>query len=662
MSAIAPSRVSPHLDMRNVLWLIGAMAIVIAPHLTRLPYWVALFCIAVLMWRAWIGWAAIHFPSRWLVILITVAASIGTFLQYGRLMGRDPGVTLLIVMGVLKLLEMRTQREVTLAIYLGFFLVMTNFLYSQSIPLGLYMLACVWIFVATMIGFNRVGSSPGVADRLRPAAALVVQAMPLMFAFFVLFPRTTGPIWALPQDARGASSGLSDHMTPGNIANLIKSDNIAFRAQFAEDMPPYQTLYWRGPVLTRFDGRTWTMAEEPIYARHPDYPKHERAVSYTVQLEPHNKTWVYALDVPASLPPDTVMRGDLQLRSGRAITDSYRYDITSYLDYRYGANASRGQLTRALTFPRGHNERTIALGERWASETSNPRAILLKALRLYNREFTYTLEPPLLDPESPYDDFLFNSKQGFCEHFSGSFALLMRAAGIPARVVTGYQGGEVNPITKELIVRQADAHAWVEVWLPDDGWTRVDPTSAVSPLRVEGGVNAALGPIGMIPMIIAADKLGVLANLRFMLQAMNSGWDTWVVGYNVQKQRQFFSRFGFGDVDWRTLGFWLLVATFVVGGAITLGLLVRDRPPRTDASLAAWNRFCAKLAGAGLERAPHEGPLDFLERVRAARPDLAPRAEDVTRRYIDARYGGGATREELRELARRARAFDPARS
>jgi transglutaminase-like putative cysteine protease len=649
---------SPHLDMRNVLWLLAAMAFVIAPHLLRLPYWIALFCIAVLGWRAWISWAAIRFPSRWLVILVTIAASIGTFLQYGRIMGRDPGVTLLIVMAVLKLLEMRTQREVTLSIYLGFFLVMTNFLFSQGIPLGLYMLACVWIFVATMIGFNHVGRSPTVVQRLRPAAALLVQALPLMFAFFVLFPRTTGPLWALPQDARSAASGLSDSMTPGNIANLIKSESVAFTVQFAEDMPPYSTLYWRGPVLVHFDGRSWAMGDEPVYARRPDYARRERPVSYTVQMEPNNKNWVFALDVPAVLPPDTSIRADLQMRSRRPIVEPQRFEMASYIDYRYGENVSHAQLLRALAVPRGRNPRTVALGQQWAAETSSPREIVTKAMRLYNREFTYTLEPPLLDPDHPYDDFLFNSKQGFCEHFSGSFALLMRAAGVPARVVTGYQGGEVNPITKELIVRQADAHAWVEVWLPVEGWVRIDPTSAVSPLRVEGGVNAALGPIGATQALISADKLGILSNLRFMWQAMNSRWDTWVVGYNAQKQRQFFSQLGFGDVDWRTLGFYLLVATFIVGGAVTLGLLVRDRPPRTDASLAAWNRFCAKLATAGLARAPHEGPLDFLARVRAARPDLGDDVEDITRRYVQARYGGGATREELRELARRTRAFE----
>jgi protein-glutamine gamma-glutamyltransferase len=334
--------------------------------------------------------------------------------------------------------------------------------------------------------------------------------------------------------------------------------------------------------------------------------------------------------------------------------------MSSYLDFKYGERAPQRELQAALQFDEARNPRTVALGRQWARETADPRVLLARAFQYFNREFTYTLEPPLLDQRNPYDDFLFQSKHGFCEHYAGSFALLMRAAGIPTRIVTGYQGGEVNPLNDELIVRQADAHAWTEIWLPAEGWVRVDPTGAVSPLRVEGGVNAALGPIGVIPSIIAADPLGILSNVRNAWQMMNSQWDQWVVGYNVERQRQFFSQLGFPSLDWRTLGFWLLIATFAVGGAITLGLLVRDRPPRREASLVAWNRFCAKLAAAGVARAPHEGPVDYLQRVKSQRPRWADTAEDITRRYVQARYGDGATKDELRELARRVRDFRPA--
>jgi transglutaminase-like putative cysteine protease len=652
---------SPYLDVRNVMWLLVAMVFVVAPHLLRMPYWVSVFFVAIVAWRGWIAWAAMHFPPWPVTGTLTIAAAVATYFQYNRIFGREPGVTLLVVMAALKLLEMKTQREVVLSIYLGFFLVLTNFLFSQTIPLGVYMLACVWIFIGTMVGFNRVGSTPTLRERLRPAGALLVQALPLMVAFFILFPRASGPLWALPQDTRAGMSGLSDSMTPGTISNLIKSDAIAFRVQFDGTRPPYSTLYWRGPVLTDFDGATWRISRDRSLGT-TTYPRARNPTRYTVTLEPHNNSWLFALDVPAQVPPGAVLLHDLQLqqRQEQPVRERKRYEMSSYLDYRYGEAAHRGSLRESLRFDESRNPRTVALGRQWARESKEPRELLQKAFTYFNREFVYTLDPPILDARNPYDAFLFETKQGFCEHYAGSFALAMRAAGIPARIVTGYQGGELNPINGELVVRQADAHAWVEIWLPEQGWVRVDPTAAVSPLRVQSGVNAALGPIGVLPSLVAADPLGVLAGIRDAWRAMNSQWDSWVVGYSMDKQRQFFADLGFPGVDWRALGLWLMVATFLMGGAITVGLLVRDRPRRSEPALAAWNRFCAKLAAAGIARAPHEGPLDFLRRVQAARPAFASDADDITQRYVTARYGPGASRDELRELARRVREFRPA--
>jgi transglutaminase-like putative cysteine protease len=643
------------------MWLLAAMLFVVAPHLLRLPNWLGIFFVTVVAWRAWIAWNALRSPPRPFMWAITMAAIVGVFIAFGRVTGREGGVALLIVMAALKLLEMRNQRDVILSIYLGFFLVLTNFLFSQSIPLGLYMVACVWIFVATLVGFNRVGRTATMDERLRPAAALLVQALPLMVAFFILFPRATGPLWALPQDSRSGTTGLSDSMTPGNIANLIKSDALAFRVQFeGGQMPPYRTLYWRGPVMVDFDGATWKMRAFASRGR-LEKARMERPVKYTVTIEPHQKDWLFALDIPGTIPSGATLLSDLQLRDRRPVLERKRYEVTSFVDYGFGQDANKAQLATASVFDETRNPRTVALGRQWAAEDPDPRAIVAKAAVLYNSgAFQYTLEPPLLDRRNPFDDFLFNSKLGFCEHYAGSFTLLMRAAGIPARVVTGYQGGEVNPLNGDLIVRQADAHAWSEIWLADRGWVRVDPTASVSPLRVENGVNAALGPIGVLPSLIDADRLGILANARFAWHALNSQWDEWVVGYNLDRQRQFFTSLGHPSVDWQTLGFWLMAAIFVVGSVVTLGLLVHDRPPRREASLVAWDRFCAKLASAGLARAPHEGPLDFLARVRQARPAAADAAEEITRRYVEARYGAGASREELRELARRVRDFQPA--
>jgi transglutaminase-like putative cysteine protease len=657
MSAAPREGGSPQLDVRNVMWLLAAMVFVVGPHLLRMPNWLGIFFLAVVGWRAWISWYALRSPPRPLMWAITILAVVGVQVGFGRMVGREGGVALLILMAALKLLELRNQRDVILCIYLGFFLVLTNFLFSQSIPLGLYMIACVWIFVATLVGFNRVGRAPTLTERLRPAGALLLQAMPLMVAFFILFPRTTGPLWALPTDSRSGQTGLSESMTPGNIANLIKSDALAFRVQFEGEMPPYRTLYWRGPVMVDFDGATWRMRNYVSGGR-TEHTRRERPVRYTIHIEPHGKNWLFGLDIPGSVPAGTTLLSDMQMRYRRPLNERMRYNMTSYVDYRFGLDANKVQLDAALHFDESRNPKTVALGRRWAAEDPDPRAILSKAAVLYNSgTFAYTLEPPLLDRRHPFDDFLFNSKQGFCEHYAGSFTLLMRAAGVPARVVTGYQGGEVNPLNGELIVRQADAHAWSEIWIADQGWVRIDPTGSVSPLRVENGVNAAMGPIGVLPALIQADPTGLIGNLRFAWHAMNSQWEEWVVGYNLGRQRQLFSELGYPSVDWRTLGFWMMAAIIAVGIAVTIGLLVHERPPRREPSLVAWNRFCAKLGAAGLARASHEGPLAYLARVRDERPALSAEAAEITRRYIEARYGAGASREELRELARLVKEF-----
>jgi len=657
MSAAVPSAA---LDARNVAWLLASMGFVIAPHLLRLPEWIAAFFLALAAWRGWIAFRAARFPPRWVVIALAAGAVAGTFWTYGRILGRDAGTTLLVLMTALKLLEMRSSREVVLSIHLGFVLVMTNFLFTQTIPMGLYMLACAWLFVATLVGHHRGAGlrSPTVRERLVPAGLLLAQAIPLTVVFFLLFPRVQGPLWALPQDARAGLTGLSDSMTPGNISKLIQSEATAFRVQFEGEIPPYQSLYFRGPVLWQFDGRTWKASDFSPAGR-LDYARAERPVRYAVTVEPHGKHWMFALDVPASLPPGTSARHDLQLRSVRPVDQRIRYELTSWLDYRFGERLPPAFREFALDFDERRNPRTVALGRQWAAETPDKRALVAKALRHFAVQYVYTLEPPLLESPDPYDEFLFSTKRGFCEHFAGSFALLMRAAGVPARVVTGYQGGEVNPLNAELIVRQADAHAWVEVWLEGDGWRRVDPTSIVAPTRIETGINGALGPIGVIPSLIAADRFGILANLRFAWDAMNSQWNQWVLGYNVERQRQFLSRLGLDAFDWRQVAAWLLGITLAVGGAVALALVARDLPRRAPPAVAAWRRYGEKLAALGLARGASEGPLDYLARVRAARPDLAAEAEAITQAYVRARYGEGLAPGELKALSRRVRNFRP---
>jgi protein-glutamine gamma-glutamyltransferase len=624
------------LTLNNITWLLAALAFVIAPHITRLPWWVTAVCVSAGAWRWWIARRGLRSPAWWVMAALAIAVTAGAYLEYRRLFGREVGVTLLVVMLCLKVLEMKMKRDAMLVVFLGFFLAMTNFLYSQTIFMGAYMLICVWVFVATLIGFNRINTEATIRERVVPSAWLLLQSVPMMFVLFFLFPRISGPLWTMPQENR-AISGLGDNMSPGDISKLSLSDEVAFRVDFENAVPENQYLYWRGPVLGKQVGKSWQplqVAETQKLNYEPQSP----LTKYRVTLQPHNKPWLFALDLPNIAAPDSLFLADFQMRARMPVTSLMAYDMESHLRYRAGTALRPRERSAYLAYDDSLNPRTIAYGKKLSRDYSDPKLLVDSLFQLYNAQFTYTLEPPLLG-DNPMDEFLFDTKQGFCEHYSSSFVLLLRAAGIPARVVTGYQGGEVNPITRQLVVRQADAHAWSEVWFDDLGWLRVDPTSAVSPLRINQGMNAALGPQGMFNTLMDADKLGLLKQMRFSWDAVNSQWNKWVVGFNSDKQRSMFENFGLPNVDWAMMVRWLIIGVITTSSLIGLFLLLRIYRVRKDPVVAAYDRLCAKLAKAGITRASNEGPIDYLKRVEIARPDLSKTVRPLIDSYVAIRYG-----------------------
>jgi transglutaminase-like putative cysteine protease len=648
---------SSALTLANVTWLCAAMAFVIAPHVSRLPWWVTLTCAAAGAWRWWIARNGLRNPAWWMMALFAFGITIGAYFEYRRLFGREVGVTLLIAMLCLKMLEMRLKRDAMIVIFLGFFLALTNFLYSQTIAMGGYMLICVWLFMSTLIGFNRIGSEPTVRERVVPAGWLMLQAIPMMLVIFVLFPRISGPLWATPQEGQ-ARTGLSDSMSPGDISKLSQSTAIAFRAEFDGPVPNSSDLYWRGPVLSLQTSRGWRMVESPI-AERIEYTALSPAVKYRVTMQPHNKNWLFALDIPNAMPAGAFLLTDYQMRSREPVNQLKAYEIASHLNYRIDLERSESELQKYLNYNNRVNPRTIAYAKDMRARFTDTRELIDELMRVYNRQFTYTLEPPPLG-DNPIDEFFFDTKLGFCEHYAGSFALIMRVAGVPARVVTGYQGGEVNPITRQLVVRQAEAHAWTEVWLPELGWLRVDPTFAVSPLRISGGLSAALGPSGVFDTIADADKLGLLKQLAFAWDAVNTEWNRWVVGFNADRQRGLFEGFGMPNVDWKTLTIALMIGIGIAGGGVGLFVLARAVQKRKSPIHAAFEAFCARMARQGLTRASHEGPLDFLRRIERERPEFAAEATAVLDAYVQARYAdnGAAQRDAERSFilqARRAR-------
>ena len=646
----------PRLAPRNLFLLFAGLVLAAAPHTERLPWWVNAWIALFFGWRVLLLVTGRNLPHRLWLGLFAVAGLTGVFLTFRTIFGRDAGVTLLVLLLTLKLLEMRWIRDVFVVVFLSYFMALTNFFYSQTIATGVLMLVTVLAITASLVAFNDPEGRP--KDTVKTAAVLLAQASPVMLLLFFLFPRVSGPLWGMPQDAFAGVTGLSDSMSPGQLSQLSLSDAVAFRVRFFGSEPPRRSLYWRGPVFWSFDGRTWRAGNFRV----GDTPVQHRGVAtdYEVTLEPHNRNWMFALDIPGFVPDNARITRDYQLLSGPPVRARIRYNMRSYTDYRAIGAADSRDLAIAMRLPGAGNPRARQLAEQWRARAGpgmNHNADLMReALRfLRDGRYEYTLAPPLLGNDS-VDEFLFDTRQGFCEHFSAAFAFLMRAAGVPVRVVTGYQGGEINPVDGYMVVRQSDAHAWDEVWTPDLGWVRVDPTAAAAPLRIDSGLAAAVPQNSPLPLLIRAD-IGWLKDLRFNWEALTNQWNQWVLGYNFDRQREMLGFFGVRSPDWRSLAMLLFWGVAGVIGLTALWLFGRVR--RTDPVQQAWLAFCRKLERAGCARHASEGPLDYGRRTCEQLPQRAEAIGQITRLYADLRYGDTRTMDEAGRLRALVRAFSP---
>lgn len=628
------------LDRLATPWLFATALATTAPHFMHQPPWLSIAAGAMLLWSVWLWLKDQRLPGRWILIPLVGAGSAGILLEFHTLFGRDAGVAMLVMFMTMKLLELKSRRDAMVVVTLGYFLLLTHYLFSQSIPTGLWLLAAMWLVTATLIRLHG-GPASSPRDTLRYAGVLSLQAIPFMLVLFVLFPRVSGPLWGLPSDAHAGKTGLSDTMSPGSIAELVQNADIAFRVRFDGPLPPRQKLYWRGPVMEQFDGTTW----QPHKGRHPT-PQLESMsppVAYETTLEAHNQRWLLALDAPVNLPAEITRNGMLTAVSQNAINERQRFRLSASLDYRFNTSEDPVVLQRNLALPAGSNPQTRALANQWRA-SNTPEGVIAKALAQFAAEFTYTLQPPLLGRHS-VDDFLFQSKRGFCEHYAAAFVVLMRGAGIPARVVGGYQGGEFNPLDQYLVVRQSDAHAWTEVWLAGKGWVRVDPTAAVSPDRIETGIATALGFGEPLPMLIQL-RSEWLRTLRYRWEAINNAWNQSVLGYNPQRQRELLARLGLSDTDWRSLAIALGSACgLLVAGLMAWALYKR---PERDPVVRLWHKALRHLARRKVDCAPWETPLELARRVREQRPELAEPFQRVVDAYLVARYGN--TDQHLKTL------------
>ena len=622
--------------------MLASLLLVILPHVARLPWWISMFAFGmgaahILLLRH-PGWKV----PRLLLFAVTLAGAAGVFLKYGTLLGSNAGVALLIVMLTLKLLELRRRRDVLLVVFLNYFLVITNFLFTQTPLIALYMLAAAVVNTAALGVATQARESLRTIPELRFASVLMVQALPVMLVLFVFFPRISGPIWGLPKDAYSGVTGLSDSMSPGAISQMAQSEAPAFRVRFSGPAPLPQQRYWRGPVLWHTDGRTWSTGRTTalLQSVRPDGEIEGAAVHQSITLESQGSRWLFGLDVPVRVSVPAISVAGFQWLSRRALHERTRYEVVSYPDYRTGSLDPRLR-DAALQLPDTLGPRIRALAQGWRDNARTDRDVARQALDYFHNEpFIYTLTPPRLGA-NPMDEFLFFSRRGFCEHYAAAFVLLMRSAGIPARVVTGYQGGEYNPVGDYWLIRQADAHAWAEIWLKDKGWERIDPTAAVAPERIEHALDPGLLPSGA-PVRFQLESDNLISRgwrqLRYSLDALSNSWDQWVLSYGPELQGEVLAALGLSRISWRDqiLVLMLLVSALMLG--IAAWLLMKQPVPH-DRVLLAYRSFCARVERYGIRRHPGEGPQDFSKRIITARPELERQVNRITQLFIMLRYG-----------------------
>lgn len=642
-----------------------AVAVAYLPHVPRLPPWITLFVMAGWGYLFLAGLRGWSLPGHRWRHGITLCAVLLTLLGFWGRFSLDTGVALLAVMLGLKPMEMRSRRDAMATLFLTCYLIVFNLFVDQGIASGLHSLAAILVFGTALAQVTHPG-----ALFFRTAwlcSRLLLQGAPLALALFLFFPRLPGGIFGY--DASSTETGFSDTLSPGDVSDLAINRDVAFRAIFSDGIPPPALRYWRGLVLWRFDGRGWmTVGGVPqargfILGRDP--------ATYTLTLEPHGKRWLFALDMPMAATGGAFLLQDHTLRSTFDITRRRRYVLSSFTHYDTGPLAD-WEHALGLQLPESGNPRARELARQWRAQALDDAGVVSRILDYFREHpFHYTLSPAPLG-QDVQDDFLFNTREGFCEHYASAMAFLLRAAGVPSRVVVGYLGGEENPLGNYLLVRQSEAHAWVEVWLEGRGWIRVDPTAAVAPERVEQGLYAALAGQGGLGGVLSRlqERVGFGRGIRLAWDAANYYWGVLVLDYSYYRQLRILQQLGLDMRTWRGVFLALGMGGAAVGLGVLALLLWRGGRPLlawqrllsrdADARIRrAYARFCRTMQRKGLPRSPWEGPLDHARRVVAEKPEMEPElgaeVERIARLYALLRYGRGAPGDALERLERAVR-------
>lgn len=550
-------------EVRDTVFLLSVIGWLIAPQAQNIPVWSSGAAMFFLFWRGYLAVRGHALPNKVVLGALMFGAFGFTWLQFGTIISRDAGVTMTVLMISIKCLELRAKRDAFVIFFLGFFTVITNFLLSQSLLTTVVMTIGVWGLLATLVNIHIPTGRPSLVVSLKKSLWMLLVGSPIMLALFFIFPRV-GPLWSAGLGPPKAKTGLTESMKAGTIANLALDSSVALRLKFEGDPPPPEQIYLRGPVLSQFDGVTWTRSPQSrLFYQTPSTLKVKGPLTkYEAIIEPSGQPWVFGLDAvvrpPTILGNDVGINRDYQMLATRAFTQPVRYELESALNY---AMDEEGDTVQGATqLPAGRNPKTRELGQRILSE--NPRASASALSRVVFRRlstggYSYSLNPGTFGDE-PADEFWFTRKEGFCEHIASSYVILMRSMGVPARVVTGYQGGDKNPIDGYIVVRQSNAHAWAEIWEDGKGWIRQDPTFAVSPSRISA--QTILQPsTGLIARTFGIERMPafVLA-ARSAMEAITNGYNVWVLNYSTDKQSDLFSAFKMEAIDIDEFADWLL--------------------------------------------------------------------------------------------------------
>ncbi|WP_082679804.1 transglutaminase TgpA family protein [Paucibacter sp. KCTC 42545] len=673
-------------DSRDTLFLLLGIAATLAPHFAHLPLWASAITALILGWRGLLAWTSRPLPGRWMLVLV-LSISVGlTWLSHRSLIGREAGVTMLVMLMALKTLELRARRDAFVVFFLGFFLVLTNFLYSQSLLTAAWTLLCVWALLSAVVLAQMPVGQPSIKLAAGLAARSTMFGLPVMLLLFMLFPRIA-PLWGLPADAVGRT-GLSNQLDFGAMSEIANDDGIAMRLRFQGEPPPPAARYFRGPVLAQFDGRSWRPAGQNWPGASDNLQVQGPALNYELTVEPLRIQVLPLLEMsPQTVGSELDLGGisvtrspELQWTAPRPITERLRLNAQAFFDYRHGPLQPRLALQNYLELPPGRNPRSL----QWAAdlrrqprfagmsaEQISPALAAAVLQHLATADFAYTLAPGRYGEVTPHliDEFWFDRRLGFCEHFSAAFVVMMRAMGVPARIVTGFQGMDPLPQDGYWIVRNSHAHAWTEIWVSGRGWQRVDPTAAVAPERIRQGQALQPAP-GALGAALGQLNPDLWRSLRGGWETLNNRWQQLVLNYSRQDQFDLLKSVGIASPDWLALGrvSAVLIALLALGGGIWSIWSSRPRD--------AWSRQRAQvvraLRGLGLDAAPHQGPRQWATLLQqrfgaeAAAPSLDLLAELEQSRYSPAAAPQGwrdrlrwrlALRQALRRLRHTA---DPA--